>query len=121
MGGKQRYMYKSCAYRYTVDQKGFSSDTKRQAIVLYLHGLDFRSIARILHCSHTAVHNWIKPYSKEIEEIRSEIGVEWVNIGQLKKYIATKKKGTKTALLLINLEEGAPARLCVSETDLKGM
>jgi transposase len=119
VGGRQRYKCKSCHYRYTVNQRGFGSDIKRQAIVLYLQGLDFRSIGRILHCSHVIVHNWIKSYGKGIEQIRSEAGVDWVDEIELKKRITANKENSQTALLLIDINDNTSTALCVTELDLK--
>ena len=47
---KQRYTCKDCEYNYTVERKSRSKpdSMKRQALQLYLEGLGFRSIARIL-------------------------------------------------------------------------
>ena len=54
--GKQRYSCKSCNYNYTViRKKTVKSDAlKRQALQLYLEGLDFRSIGRMLQVSHVS-------------------------------------------------------------------
>ena len=48
--GRQRYLCKGCRYRYTVERRAGTGDkaTKRQALELYLNGLGFRSIGRIL-------------------------------------------------------------------------
>ncbi len=91
VGNRQRYKCKDCLYRYTVDQRGFSANIKRQALVLYLQGLDFRSIARVLHCSHVTVYKWTKSHGKGVEEIRSETGIKQVTGYQLINYIAEKK------------------------------
>ena len=55
--GKQRHRYKSCNFRHTVQHRGRSPEVKRQALVLYLQGLGFRSVGRFLQCSHVAVYN----------------------------------------------------------------
>jgi len=120
-GNRQRYKCKNCLYRYTVEQRGFSSDIRRQALVLYLQGLDFRAIARVLHCSHATVHNWIKSYGKRVEDIRSETGVEQVNICQLNSYIRGKKNLAETTLLLIDMENSSSATLCVTELELNSI
>jgi len=49
---RQRYRCKDCGYRHTVAYKWYSEETKRQALKLYLEGLGFRSIGRLLNCSH---------------------------------------------------------------------
>jgi len=121
VGNRQRYKCKDCLYRYTVIQRGFSANIKRQALVLYLQGLDFRSIARVLHCSHVTVYNWIKSHGKGVEEIRSETGIKQVSIYQLNKYITDKKNNAESSLLLIDIENSASATLCVTELELNSI
>jgi transposase len=50
----QRYKCKQCGYRYTVEKKSDlkSDETKRLALEMYLEGLGFRSIGRILKTSY---------------------------------------------------------------------
>ena len=61
INGRQRYTCKDCGYSYTVVQKSTSKpdSIKRKALQLYLEGLGFRSIGRILQVSHVSVYNWI--------------------------------------------------------------
>src|ERR1017187_2835306 len=72
--GLQRYHCKECAYNYTVIQKSTSasSEQKRLALEMYLEGLGFNSIGRILKVSHVSVLNWIRAFGKKAEDIRSE-------------------------------------------------
>ena len=67
----QRYRCKDCAYDYTVAQKstGVSVDKKRLALEMYLEGLGFRSIGRILKVSQVSVMNWIRAFGKAAESI----------------------------------------------------
>lgn len=115
VGNRQRYRCKSCNYRHSVEERGLGSDIKRQALMLYLHGLCFRSIGRILQCSHVTVHNWIKSYGEGIEDIRSKAGVEIVKIEEIHSHLVTKKNGTESGLLLIDLENHKSPALCVAK------
>ena len=65
VGGRQRYRCKNCNHRHTVTYKWYSEEVKRQALTLYLEGLGFRSIGRLLNCSHVAVYQWIKRYGEQ--------------------------------------------------------
>jgi transposase len=59
--GKQRYKCKKCAHRYTLEFKDeIQSFYKRLALVLYIEGMGFREIGRILGVSNVTVLNWIK-------------------------------------------------------------
>jgi transposase-like protein len=89
--GRQRYYCKSCGYRHTVNYRGINPAVKRQALQLYLEGLGFRSIGRILNCSHVAVYNWIKTYGESIESIRATAGVEVVELDGIQTCIDARK------------------------------
>jgi transposase-like protein len=64
---KQRFKCKNCDYRYTVAIRGTDANVKQQAWQLYLQGLDYRSIAKTLNCSHVSAYNWIKAYKTAIK------------------------------------------------------
>lgn len=52
---KQRYLCKGCGYRHTVGHRGYGKSMKQQALEMYFEGLGFRSIGRLLRCSHVTV------------------------------------------------------------------
>jgi transposase-like protein len=58
--GKQCYRCKDCGYRHTVAYKWYSEKDKQRAVAMYLEDLGFRSIGRLLGCSHVAIYPWIK-------------------------------------------------------------
>ena len=70
---RQRYLCKDCDYRHTVVCKstGKSAEIKRMALMMYLEGLGFNSIARILKVSHVAVLKWIRAYGQQLVPLRS--------------------------------------------------
>jgi len=49
--------------------KEYPLKIKRQAIQLYLEGLGFRSIERILGMSNVTVMNWVKELGQKIQEM----------------------------------------------------
>ena len=102
--GRQRYQCKTCRYRHTVRYRGANIDVKRQALELYLEGMGFRSIGRFLKCSHVSVYNWIKSYGAAIEGLRSNSGVEVVEMDEMHTYIGSKKTTAGFGLLLIDME-----------------
>ncbi|RFS14500.1 terminase gpP N-terminus-related DNA-binding protein [Emticicia sp. C21] len=61
---KQRYKCKDCGYNFTVDKLGKSIESffVTKALQLYLEGLSFREIERLLGISHVSVMNWVKKY-----------------------------------------------------------
>jgi len=62
---KQRYKCKDCSYYFTVNKLGKKIDDYyvNKALQLYLEGLSYREIERILGISHVTVLNWVKKYN----------------------------------------------------------
>jgi transposase-like protein len=120
INGRPRYRCKNCKYDYTVMQKstGVSADTKRLALELYLEGLGFNSIGRILKVSHVAVQKWVKKYGKQAEELRSNKEIEIVEMDEMHSYIGSKKTISGFGLLLIDMGNGSSTSYWVKGTGL---
>ena len=88
---RQRYRYKSCEFRHTVQQHGKSPHIKRQALELYLEGLGFRSIGRFLKCSHVSVYNWVKSFGEKAKDLRSDSALKVMEMDEMHTYISSKK------------------------------
>lgn len=65
VNGRQRYKCKDCNYNFTVDKMGKKIDDYyvNKALQLYLEGLTYREIERILGISHVSILNWVKKYN----------------------------------------------------------
>ena len=98
---RQRYLCKDCQYRFTVDRVGKPDELKRNALILYLEGLGFRSIGRYLKVSHVSVFNWIKDFGENLDEIRSSEKIDVVEIDEMHTYVGEKKTMLGSGLLLI--------------------
>ncbi|GAB4342939.1 MAG: hypothetical protein OHK0038_22900 [Flammeovirgaceae bacterium] len=74
--GIQRYLCKNCGYRFTVPKLGKRIEKKVvvQALQLYLKGLGFRAIERVLGVSHVSVIKWVKQYGKDLDFVKAEGG-----------------------------------------------
>tara|TARA_Y100000768_G_C23794330_1_gene594080 strand:+ start:406 stop:828 length:423 start_codon:yes stop_codon:yes gene_type:complete len=61
---RQRYKCKSCNYHFTVQKLGKKIDDYFvvKALQLYLEGVSYREIERLLGVSHVTVMNWIRQY-----------------------------------------------------------
>lgn len=62
--GRQRYSCKSCHYNFTVKKIGKQIDSYYviKALQLYIEGVSYREIERILGISHVSVMNWVRQY-----------------------------------------------------------
>ena len=113
---KQRYLCKDCKYRFTVEQRGKPDDLKRNALILYLEGLGFRSIGRVLAVSHVSVFNWIKSFGENLDSLRSSGQIEVVEIDEMHTYVGSKKTTVGSGLLLIDMgNDSSIAKLALGE------
>ena len=62
---KQRYLCKKCRYFFTVNKIGKKIDDYyvTKALQLYLEGLSYREIERIIGVSHVTISNWVKSFN----------------------------------------------------------
>ena len=62
---RQRYKCKKCNYFFSVNKVGKKIDDYyvNKSLQLYLEGLTYREIERILGISHVSIMNWVKKYN----------------------------------------------------------
>lgn len=67
--GKQRYMCKECGRQFTIGKlkSGYDETVRKQAMKLYMEGMGFRGIERVMQISHNTVANWVKEAGKKRE------------------------------------------------------
>jgi hypothetical protein len=116
--GVQKYKCKACNYSYSVMIKSTAKplSVKRKALQLYLEGLGFRSIGRILDVSNVSVLNWIRSFGEQVkalQKITEEIKI--VELDEMHSYIGQKKTTAGSGLLLIELGENSSTSLLVTE------
>ncbi len=113
--GKQRFKCKICGTNFTVELKSYAKPkaTKRIALQMYLEGLGFHSISRLLNVSHVAVQKWIKAFGKEIENYKNDLPVKIVEMDELHTYIGRKKTTVGFGLLLIDVGKSSSTSLWV--------
>ena len=106
--GRQRYKCKQCNYRYTVSRKSDvkPKETRRMAFEMYLEGLGFRVIGRLLRISYGTVYQWIKSWEKQIELPKRNEQIEIVELDEMHTYVGQKKTTDGYGLLLIDMESG---------------
>ena len=102
---RQRYLCKDCNYNYTVPQRGKPKEIKKMALLLYLEGLGFRSIERLLKVSHVSVMNWVKRFGEELEELKCDNRLDLIEMDEMHTYIGSKKAIVGYGLLLTDLEK----------------
>ena len=66
--GIQRYKCKQCKCNFTrSDRRGISIEVKIQALQLYLEGMGFRAIGRVLKVSNVSVLRWIRSAGEHVK------------------------------------------------------
>ena len=68
--GRQRFQCKNCHYSFTVLKEGKHIDPYYviKALQLFIEGVTYREIERILGISHVSVMNWVKKYNIKAPE-----------------------------------------------------
>jgi transposase len=93
--GSQRYKCRACARIYTPDPKllGYPDEIKREAVRLYLEGVNFRRIGRILDVNHQSVINWINSYHASLAVSAPAVAApEVVELDELFTFVGSKKR-----------------------------
>jgi transposase-like protein len=109
MNNKQRYRCKNCHYHFTLnDRRKISLEKKRLAIHLYLEGLGFRSIERVLKISNVIVMKWVNNISDTIKNIHllsaddnSKTTITAVELDEMWHYVGKKNGDYGSGLLSI--------------------
>ncbi len=88
---KQRYKCKKCNYYFSVNKIGKQIDSYyvNKALQLYLEGLSYREIERILGVSHVSIINWVKKYNiKRPYSFEYHSTYKIMNAAELAQYFA---------------------------------
>ena len=116
--GIQRYKCKNCGYNYTVEKRSgeYSKETKRKALQLYLEGLGFRSIGRVLGVSNVSVLYWIRDFGEKVKELQPDNNsIKFAELDEMHSYIGNKKTIAGFGLLLIDLVKNSSISLLATE------
>jgi uncharacterized protein YjcR len=86
-----------------------NKNQKRQALELYLEGLGFRSIGRILKVSHVSIFNWIKQYGQNLDLLQNNHKICFTEIDKMNSYVGSKKTQSGSELSLIDMQKNSLA------------
>ncbi len=118
----QRYKCKDCGCNYTVGFEDYAEKEKKRrfALSLYLEGLGFHSIARLLGVSHVSVLNWIRKYGNRLEEIRNPRPAKVMELDEVHSYVGHKKTIDGFGLVLIEKPSSTLILLLGTEVQEQG-
>jgi transposase-like protein len=105
---RQRYKCKHCGYYYSVEKKSDvkTEDVRRMALELYLEGIGFRAIGRLLKISFGTVYQWIRKCGGTVALPVKKEPVCIVELDEMHSYVKRKKTTVGHGLLLIDMESG---------------
>jgi transposase-like protein len=91
--GSQRYRCFVCQCKYTPEkkQRGYDTALRKQAVQLYVDGMNLRRIARHLGIHHSTVADWVKTYAEELPETPMPSEVKTAEMDELFTFIGSKK------------------------------
>ena len=114
---KQRYKCKGCSFRYTVASGSGAKPLylRKIALQLYLEGLGFRSIGRVIGVSNVTVLNWIRAFGEQVAELQSSEPVIYAEIDEMHIYVGQKKVINGYGLLLIDMGKNSSISLLATE------
>lgn len=96
--GSQRYKCNRCGRRYTPEPNtiGYTEEVRRKALGLYVDGVNFRRIGRILGISHQTAANWVKAHAEALPDAPPVPGPELAvnEMDELFTFIGDKKTGS---------------------------
>ena len=104
--GLQRWKCKSCGCNYTKSAKrGYPPSVKRRALELYLEGVGFRGIGRLLKVSNVTVLYWIRDLGEKVEALRPKASEKpfchMMELDEMWHYVGKKKKNFGSGSLMI--------------------
>jgi len=92
--GKQRYKCKVCNRQFIEFYKppGYDRAIKEKCLEMYVNGIGFRAIERVMGVHHTTVINWVKQIGNRLDKApESEEIPEITQIDELQTFIGKKK------------------------------
>lgn len=106
INNRQRFHCKKCRYYFTVNKLGKQIDDYYviKALQLYLEGVSYREIERILGISHVSVMNWVKKYQiKAPERYDYRPTYKILNHDELKEMVTNSTFLTDSGMVITEL------------------
>ena len=121
ISGRQRYKCKKCSLNYTVEFKaGIKPEYKRLALMMYLEGMGFRSIGRVIGVSNVAILNWVKSFGIKAGELPQKgKPIKEVELDEMHTYIGSKKTKNGYGWLLIRWDENGYNTFVATERKIR--
>ena len=99
LSGSQRYLCMHCRSKYTPEPKqhGYPDEMRKQAVQMYVDGMNLRRIARHLGIHHRTVSLWVKARAASLPEVPVPKEVKTAEMDELFTFIGNKKTGSTSS------------------------
>jgi transposase-like protein len=104
--GRQRFKCTACGYHFTVFKAGKNIDPYYvvKSLQLYIEGISFREIERILGVSHVSVMNWVRQYGiQRPENLEYHPTYKVLNHAELKDLMADRTELKSAGFMVTEL------------------
>lgn len=109
--GSQRMRCQECRRYFTPQPKpmGYDQATREMALRLYLEGISFRAIGRLLSVNYVSVINWVNVHEKTLpHKVEDQTPTDTVEVDELFTFIGGKRRGSERVYVVVSVarEEG---------------
>lgn len=94
--GSQRYQCLHCRRKYTPEPKarGYPGEIRKQALQMYVDGINLRKIGRHLGIHHCTISLWVKAYAQKLAQPPLPKQVTAAELDELFTFVGDKKTGS---------------------------
>jgi transposase-like protein len=93
--GKQNYICKECRRQfidYYETPRGYSLQVKQQCLSMYVNGMGFRSIERVMGVHNTTVMDWVRQVGGNLPDYYNPNQIPQVGeLDELETFVGSKK------------------------------
>ena len=103
--GFQRYKCKQCDREFLdgCKPRGYDRTIKEKCLSMYVNGMGFRAIERVMGVHHTTVISWVKKIGNKLDNVPPTQEIPQIfQIDELQSFIGKKKIKFGFGLQLIN-------------------
>ena len=87
-------MYCNRKYTPKPKQRGYPTEVRKQALEMYVDGINLRRIGRHLGIHHTTISLWIKAYAERLPQPPLPEGISKAELDEMFSFIGDKKTGS---------------------------
>ena len=94
--GKQNHLCLDCGRQFVANpttERGYSDDTRRLCLRMYVNGMGFRGIERVTGVHHTTVITWVKQVGERLPDAYAPETIPEVGeLDELETFVGSKKQ-----------------------------